>query len=73
LGGHLGKHHANGPYLTAPLISQRVKKSLDFFLVKELFFSIGKKGRGLTAPLISQKMFRRGAVRWVCTDIMHKI
>ena len=43
------------------LISLKAKKNLVFFPVKDLFFSIGKKGRGLTAPpLFSRKMLRRG-------------
>ena len=35
-----------------------------YFLVKDLFFSIGKKGRAL----FLQKMLGRGAIRWVCPD-----
>ena len=56
-------------HLTAPLISPKAKKILGFFLVKDLFFSIGKKGRGLTAlPYFREKCSEGGAVRWVCPD-----
>ena len=70
-GGELKKTISRNPYLTAPLISPKAKKILGFFLVKDLFFSIGKKGRGLTAPpLIFAKNALKGggAVRWVSTD-----
>ena len=59
------------PYLTAPpLISPKAKKILGFFLVKDLFFSIGKKGRGLTAPPYFREKCSEGggAVRGVSTD-----
>ena len=38
------------PNCPPPLISPKAKKILEFFLVKDLFFSIGKKGKGANCP-----------------------
>jgi len=60
---------ANLPNCLPPYFAEG-EKNFVFFLWKTFFF-IGKRGRGLTAPLFSRKILgRRGAVRWVCSDTL---
>ena len=43
--------------LTAPLISPKAKKVLGFFYTKDLFFSIGKKGKKANRLIIAPLYF----------------